>query len=480
MLRSLPTALLIVGLLVRVDDPPWQLFVTAAGTDDRAAREALDAIRAQWRDGFAPMFVDIARLLPGGRRIEPAEAPAESREGEPNVARGSFPSSPQLASAAPGRRRVLEFLERQTGQKLGDDLRAWRRWIWSRNEPLHRDYAVFKGELYARIDPAFRRFFPPGVAASIRLDEIDWGGVRVDGIPPLRRPKTMTAASARWLADGNVVFGLEVNGESRAYPKRILAWHELASDRLGGRDITLVYCTLCGTVIPYDSRIGERVFEFGTSGLLYRSNKLMFDTDTHSLWSALDGAPVVGTLTGSGLRLTALPVVTTTWGEWRREHPATSVLDVDTGFERDYAEGAAYREYFANDRLMFEVPTLDRRLPNKAEVLVLRRELLGAGTPPVAISAERLKKDRVFSFDAGSRRFVVITSRHGANRLYETKGEIIRRGSKDELLDANGRAWTQTSEGLVSEDGKRLPRLPVHRAFWFGWYAQHPDTVLYR
>src|SRR5690606_1398732 len=136
-------------------------------------------------------------------------------------------------------------------------------------------------------------------------------------------------------------FGVYVDGEARAYPKRILAWHEIARDRLGGRYLTIVYCALSGGAIPYDAVVDGRPLAFATSGLLYRSNKLMFEVETGSLWSSLTWEPVVAPLVGSGLKLAPLPVVTTTWGEWRRRHPETSVLSLDTGFERDYSEGAA-------------------------------------------------------------------------------------------------------------------------------------------
>jgi hypothetical protein len=125
---------------------------------------------------------------------------------------------------------------------------AWQRWIWARPYDPHPEYARFKGRIYKSIDPAFESFFPPGVKSIIRLDEIDWGGVVVNGIPPLNYPKHISAAQATYLGDGNIVFGITANGESRAYPKRILAWHEMARDRIGGVELTVVYCTLCGTV----------------------------------------------------------------------------------------------------------------------------------------------------------------------------------------------------------------------------------------
>ena len=145
-------------------------------------------------------------------------------------------------------------------------------------------------------------------------------------------------------------------------------------------------------MIPYESVLGGQHIKFGTSGLLYRSNKLMFDHGTKSLWNTFEGVPVVGALAGSGLRLTHRAVVTTTWGEWRRMHPETTVLTLATGHERDYREGAAYRDYFATDELMFDVPELDDHpdgeLDNKDEVLTLLLEDAAGEGQPLAIAAE--------------------------------------------------------------------------------------------
>jgi hypothetical protein len=199
-----------------------------------------------------------------------------------------------------------------------------------------------------------------------------WGGVLQDGIPPLREPKMLAARDARYLADGDVVFGVEINGDARAYPKRILAWHEMFVDRVGGIDVAGVYCTLCGAVVVYETTVDGRSHRLGTSGFLYRSNKLMYDAETQSLWAMLEGRPVIGPLADKEIALPTREVVTSTWGEWRRRHPTTTVLSLATGYQRDYDEDAAYRTYFATDALMFPVPNEDRRLRNKQEVLVPR------------------------------------------------------------------------------------------------------------
>ena len=222
----------------------------------------------------------------------------------------------------------------------------------------------------------------------IRLDEVDWGGVPPNGIPPLEYPAHLAAADAEYLDDDNIVFGIAVNGEASAYPKRILAWHEMAIDRVGGIELTIVYCTLCGTVIPYESLVDGQHIRFGTSGLLYRSNKVMFDHGTKSLWNTFEGVPVIGSLVGSGLQLTRRSMVTTTWGEWRARHPETTVLSLETGQQRDYSEGAAYRDYFSTDQLMFQVQARDDRLDNKDEVVVmLFDDPTGGARHPVAESS---------------------------------------------------------------------------------------------
>jgi hypothetical protein len=346
---------------------------------------------------------------------------------------------------------------------------------------------MFKGHVLAQIDPRFEVLLPAGVQATIRLDQIDWGGVPVDGIPILDHPAHVPADQARYLKDKHVVFGLMVDGEARAYPKRILAWHELARDTLGGQELAIVYCTLCGAVIPYRTESDGASYHFRTSGLLYRSNKLMFDEESRSLWSTAEGRPVIGELAGTDLELEIYPVVTTTWKEWHTLHPTTVVLSADTGFERDYSEGAAYRDYFRTDRLMFEVPKTDKRLKNKDEVLalLLRDEAADSddGRKALAISAKFLKKNPVYQVAFEGHDLVVITSKKGANRVYAAAGHRFVGRIKDGLLrDADGGLWQMTEQALVSRDVSQEPlrRIPARRAFWFGWYAQFPDSELVR
>lgn len=223
----------------------------------------------------------------------------------------------------------------------------------------------------------------------------------------------------------------------------------------------------------YQTEFNGTHHELGTSGFLYRSNKLMYDQATKSLWSTLMGKPVVGPLVGKGIRLNRIPVVTTSWAEWKQRNPDTTVLSIETGHRRDYGEGVAYREYFGNDQLMFTVPQSDRRLRNKDEVLALRE-----GNQQLAISAEYLKGHPIFHDTIGRKAFVVLTGKSGGNRVYESGDVRFRSWDGDvTLVDGEGRKWTMTNEAIVAED-ESLKRMPAHRAFWFGWHAQFPETRL--
>ncbi len=231
-------------------------------------------------------------------------------------------------------------------------------------------------------------------------------------------------------------------------------------------------------MILYDSTVGGTFHELGTSGFLYRSNKLMYDKATQSLWNTLQGKPVIGDLVGKGIVLPRRSVVTTSWGAWRERHPETTVLSLETGYTRDYDEGVAYRSYFSTDELMFNVPELDRRLKNKAEVVGLVLDGAG-GAPSLALSVEYLAEHPLYHGELGGQRFIALTDASGASRIYGLgKETFVEWDGVGQALDDEGVAWTLGEDALESAEGERLPRLPQHRAFWFGWVAQYPETRL--
>ena len=373
---------------------------------------------------------------------------------------------------------LIDLLEDKTGQSYDSDISDWYFWLWNQEVQLHPSYAEFKATLYRSIDLRFDTYFRGRQHTGlIRLDEIRWGGVLQDGIPPLRNPQMVAAQEATYLEDDNIVFGIEINGDARAYPKRILAWHEMFTDTIGGVPIAGVYCTLCGTVIPFKTRTEDAEYELGTSGFLYRSNKLMYDKATQSLWSTTKGEPVLGPLASKGIKLEYESVVTTTWGDWKQRHSDTTVLSLNTGFRRDYGEGVAYKDYFSTDSLMFNTPFKDDRLDNKREVLALR--FFAAPNEQLAIDTEFLKKNPVYEGQIGTQKFVVLTDSSGANRVFDPDNQkFAEYDGGFEAIDEQGNVWQVEEEWLMGKNGKRLARLPYHRAFWFGWQAAFPNTQL--
>jgi hypothetical protein len=176
------------------------------------------------------------------------------------------------------------------------------------------------------------------------------------------------------------------------------------------------------------------------------------------------------------LQLSRLPIVTTTWKAWREAHPNTTVLSIETGYKRDYGEGAAYRDYFSSHKLMFPVPFDDRRLKNKQEVLALLID-----GEAVAFDTSFLAKNPLHRDTAASLSIVILTNKSGANRVYNTGTTVFSKWDRElSLTDDRGREWTITEDALVGPSGERLDRVAAHRAFWFGWHAQFPDTRLIR
>lgn len=371
---------------------------------------------------------------------------------------------------------VLESLLRAAPAPSENPYQFWLEEVGRREDlvPLE-GYVAFKARLYSRIDPAFGDFLDESHPRRIRPEEIVFGGVRKDGIPALDRPAMVGADEAGWMRDEEIIFGLFLGGEAKAYPRRILDWHEMANDRVGGESVTLAWCTLCGSAIAYRGRVGERSFTFGTSGLLYRSNKLMYDRQTGTLWSQLSGRPVMGPLASSDLQLEKLPIIVTTWKDWRTIHPDTLVVSRKTGFDRDY-DRAPYAGYFASDELMFPVWRHDARLDRKEWVWTA--EIEGVAR---AWKISDLQKNPILNDHLGDRPVLLLTNpKSGGVRMYE-RPEDERFVAVDEgsVVAESGARFRISEEALTSEEGARLIRLTGHEAFWFAWADAQPSTSVW-
>ncbi len=387
-------------------------------------------------------------------------------------------------SPSKARADVRSVLEELSGEQFGDRYRDWFVYVGGRQdiEPP-RGYVAWKGELFSRIDPVYQRILSPEAEATVRLRlrEVQWGGVPLDGIPAVDDPVSVPADTASFMRDTDTVFGVELGGERRAYPVKVLGWHELLNDTVGGQPITLSFCTLCGSGILYSAvdEHGVRL-KFGTSGLLYRSNKLMFDRATLSLWSNLTGEAVVGERAAGGATLTMLPMTLTRWNAWLRRHPDTTVMRPEpetarrTGYR--YVEGAADR---ARSGVEFPVWRQSDALERNARIYALR-----IGGKAKAYPMEKLRTERLVNDTLGGVPIVlVLDEESGAIRAYE-RGSLIFRppaeGTLREIQAKDGSRWMIAEPGLAPEaGGELLSRIAGHVAFWFGWYAFYPDTEVY-
>lgn len=137
---------------------------------------------------------------------------------------------------------------------------------------------------------------------TVPAEQILSGGPGRDGIPAILNPHFIDASKAKFLKGHDTVLGLIMNGKSRAYPIKILNWHEVVNDSIDGRKFVISYCPLCGSGMAFLSRSDKQTLTFGVSGLLYNSDVLMYDHQTESLWSQIRGKAISGTAAGTSLK----------------------------------------------------------------------------------------------------------------------------------------------------------------------------------
>lgn len=272
--------------------------------------------------------------------------------------------------------------------------------------------------------------------STIPAHEIKHGGPPRDGIPSIDQPKFISVDEAIFIKPDDLVIGLRVNGIFRAYPIKILNWHEVVNDEIGGLPIVITYCPLCRSAIVFKSSIRNRILSFGVSGLLYNSDVLLYDRQTESLWSQLKTAAVTGKYSGTSLEMIASE--TTTWREWKAKYPETQVLSEETGFIRDY-RSSPYDLYRLSDRLMFPVRERSEELPTKELVLGVKWDEIF-----IAFPFKELKR---------------------------SKGKLIYKS-----LTVR---YNQSGKSAVAYDqvGKVVPSVTL---YWFAWYAFHPNTLVYK
>jgi hypothetical protein len=214
--------------------------------------------------------------------------------------------------------------------------------------------------------------------STVPFDEILSGGPPRDGIPPIDRPKFKSAAEVGDIAAREPVIVYPLDANARAYPLRVLMWHEIVNDTVAGLPIAVTYCPLCNASLVFDRRVDGRVLDFGTSGLLRNSDLIMWDRQTESWWQQFSGEAIVGEFVGTSLKF--LPSQVLPYGEFRRRWPNGPVLVPENPQLRQYGRNpyAGYDDASAPFLFRGDLP---KGLPAMARVVVARTH-----KPPVAVS----------------------------------------------------------------------------------------------
>lgn len=337
-------------------------------------------------------------------------------------------------------------------------------WTSTTNQLISADIAAPPGyedlklSILDSVDERWRGLFVAPIDMDLRY--LSWGGVFIDDRPlgdarvcfgrgciaALDLPGTTDAAGGDWYPEDSIVFGIVVEGEARAYPKHQMQVHEMVNDVVGGRHVAVPYCTLCGSAQAYftDEIVGdgtgvavERPLVMRTSGLLTRSNKVMFDLDSRSAFDTFTGRAVTGPLLSAGVELEQISVRVSTWGDWRAAHPTTTIVAPDGGVGRIYPDDPLVGR--DDHGPIFPVGDVDARL--------------GVQAPVVGVEAP----------DGTPIAFAV--------------ADLDRLAAGEEAVFA-GVTVRSDGAGYVAFDEAGL-EIPTHEAFWFAWSQFWPDTVLW-
>ncbi len=313
---------------------------------------------------------------------------------------------------------------------------------------------------------------------SVPLSKIVDGGPPPDGIPSIDRPEFVSAANATFLLDDNLVIGLSLGGEAKAYPLRILVWHEIVNDVINGTPVAVTYCPLCFSTAAFVRVIDGQTVTFGTSGKLYDNNLVMYDRTTKSLWSQIWGQAIAGNLTGKVLQ--SIPIDVMQWSLWEKLYANTVVLSEKTGYNRPYGiDPYAEQGYYDLPYLLFPLDHQDNRLPVKARVLGIIISGVARAYPLGDFNGTGVVQD-----DSWNQSVVLLSLGNGSARAFAplVNGASLHFAYRNgEFVDQEtGSRWSY--DGVVISGplkGQGLQRYVLSTSFWFAWAAFYPGTSLY-
>jgi len=272
--------------------------------------------------------------------------------------------------------------------------------------------------------------------SKVEFEEMYQGCPKRDCIPSIDNPEYVDAGEASdFLGGDELVIAIDHNGDKRAWPIRILDFHEIVNDTVGGDPIAVTWCPLCGSGLAFDRKVDGQVVEFGVSGLLHDSDLVMYDRATNSLWQQITGEAVMGPAIGQTLE--EVPATITEWSTWKQAHPGTKVMMPPADSGMNYGDSRRYAAYEESERLAF--PTARRDLSIHPKTVVHGFTIDGMH---LAVTEKTLDDSPELQTELGAHSLTI--ERHDDGRVTATNG-----------------------------DGNTYSAV---RSFWFAWFNFHPGT----
>jgi hypothetical protein len=289
--------------------------------------------------------------------------------------------------------------------------------------------------------------------SRISWQEIVSGGPPKDGIPAIDKPIFKTVAEDKELTANDPVIGLAIGRDARAYPLRILIWHEIVNDTVGGVPVTVTYCPLCNSAVVFDRRVPPHILDFGTTGKLRNSDLVMYDRQTESWWQQFTGEAIVGALTGLELKL--VPARLESFADFKARHPDGKLLVPNDPKKRDYGRNP-YVGYDMSAAPFLYRGDFPKDIEPMARVVVVRPSL----GKPKAVALELVRKK---------------------GRLVLDDVELAWQAGQASALEhwevAKGRD-VGTVTASIKDAGGRRHDVPYDVTFAFVVHAFHPDLSI--
>lgn len=335
----------------------------------------------------------------------------------------------------------------------------------------------------------------PTPTPLVPLEDIISGGPPPDGIPPIDDPKFISTEKAdEWLADQEPVIAVEFNGVAKAYPLQIMTWHEIVNDEFDDESVTVTFCPLCNTALVFDREVKGTVYDFGTSGRLYKSALVMYDRQTRSWWSQIMGQAIVGELTGTRLEFLSSAIVS--WSDFKATHTDGLVLSRDTGYRRSYGANPYARYDAPGSRPFLFKGEIDERLPAMERVVGVEFNGEARAYPFSGLAEQRVVVDKVGGQDivvfyypgtvsALDNRQIAESRDVGAAAVFDPTldGEQLTFSVNDGgniIDDQTGSHWNILGEATSGPlEGKELVPIVHGNHFWFAWAAFNPETTIF-